>query len=446
MMSEKTSLLNVLGCENLGDAQNKAANKVTNTGGYVFPCLVYKQGPRSFLSTAFTFPTLVRRTNTDSPKHKAADPEDSRNRAEVKDHTKKIRSYVRENDKYILPAFTLATNTPINFYSGYTGEDANIMFGFAVISGDAWFWTQDGQHRRNSVEADDLIGPNGKIRNDGAAVVICVEDNVDQIHQDFADCAKSKPIHNTLKALWNTRDPFSQMLKTVANKATILKNRVEKAGQNSKGGNIYTINNLRQGVAVYLTGNRRDAGSVGDVTDKMAPHLGEGAKFENQPKSVRDGIRDANSLRLANLFDRIAEGNEQWRKIVTSPTKEHGDALVETFRNEYLHFSPAGLLIICQVARQIEEMYPGDHNAAHRDGLFREMGGKVDWNRTAAQWQGNVMQNNQLEIAPEAPAAEKPKRGRKKAGVIVNQSQHHIVAACNAVCNIIGIPTAAKAA
>jgi DNA sulfur modification protein DndB len=380
---------------NLDDAFRAAQNEASSRSGRLLPAICYKQGVRRFLVTAMPWSAILKQVQFDSAE-KGKDPEDRRNRPIDKSHYRNIAKYVQETPNYILPPITLCMESRLNFYVGFiadAGSNPSTMMGHFVLPDDQDFFIQDGQHRCKGLE--DVIGLQKKYGGDSVAVSIALEKDIDQIHQDFADCARTQPIAASLLAIYNTRDPLSMFVKEVTSNILVFKGRTEKTSQSvsKKSQKIFTTNNLRQALVVLMTGSRSNAGNVGETRPAMLEVL--------EPDAVR-----SETVNLAtDFFETFTASHDLWNRIA-SIEPESTDTTVSEKRGEYLSLSATGLLVMCEVGYDIINKFKDQPMEMRR--LIGVMA-RIDWTRNGPLWVGNVVQN----------------------GNVVNQSRNHLQEACN---------------
>ncbi len=51
-----------------------------------------------------------------------------------------------------------------------------------------------------------------RLRQDSIAVMVTCEDDLKQIHQDFADCSKTKTLPASLLSIYDTRNPGNRLV------------------------------------------------------------------------------------------------------------------------------------------------------------------------------------------------------------------------------------------
>jgi DNA sulfur modification protein DndB len=92
-----------------------------------------------------------------------------------------------------------------------------VTFGFIVFGSTTIFVPVDGQHRTaaivgyeaNGRHVDGVLDEMEGFSQDGASVQLTLEDNIIQLHQDFADAAKTKPISANTQAAYDMRQPLN---------------------------------------------------------------------------------------------------------------------------------------------------------------------------------------------------------------------------------------------
>src|SRR5207244_3409347 len=118
----------------------------------------------------------------------------------------------------------------------------------------------DGQHRRSAIiEAIDSSPAElrEELETDGIGVMITCETNIDQIHQDFADCSKTKPLPPSQLAVYDRRNPANKLVIDLEQRCPLFKGKIDATsvtlGKNSIS--LFLANQLRQFVKTLLTGN-----------------------------------------------------------------------------------------------------------------------------------------------------------------------------------------------
>src|ERR1700733_8924653 len=233
-LAEVAKQLTEIICKNLDEAMREAGTEVASTGGNCFPVTVFKQGRRRCLSGAFPMFFVKERLRARSPKkHEGltmAEAMSYTNRPEDPAHSKSIAAYLKENlgKDYILPPLTVNVQQPLNLY--VPDVKADLKGGFLVIPPTAKLAITDGQHRRSGVEiAFDTMTEQqqNEFYKDGVAIMITCENVVEKIHQDFADCSKTKALPPSLVAVYDQRNPANKLVIQMEQRCPLFKGRVD---------------------------------------------------------------------------------------------------------------------------------------------------------------------------------------------------------------------------
>ena len=174
---------------------------------------MFEQAGRAYFSTGIPLARVTNLVKFDSAIKDRNDPENYTNRPVMPEHVKAISEYLVETDKYILPGITLNVRESIKVYS--LKSDSKVRLALIVLPAEATFFVTDGQHRLKAVA--DALNKKAELRADALPVTIVVEPDVDQIHQDFADCAQTRAIPPALLTLYNRSDELSKLTVEVAN-------------------------------------------------------------------------------------------------------------------------------------------------------------------------------------------------------------------------------------
>ena len=225
-----------------------------------FEGTLFEQGGRVMFSTAMLFEDFVRVAAVQSRAKKEADVEavaESTNRPIDKNHVRAITKYltsaVKSHDKYIMPPATL------NLRGGkgaalftVTGE-SSIKTAILTLPSYARFDITDAQHRREGIEqamADRDPSIRDQLLHDSIAVMITFEEDPDQVHQDFADASKTRPIADSLVAVYDNRLPVNALAVHLARSCRLFKHTIDSTakGSNLSAGSVKVWNTsaLRQ--------------------------------------------------------------------------------------------------------------------------------------------------------------------------------------------------------
>ena len=95
------------------------------------------------------------------------------------------------------------------------------------------------------------------LNTDGVAVMITCETDNAQIHQDFADCSKTKALPPSQVAVYDLRNPANRLVRDVEQQCPLFKAKIDATSvtlsKNSTA--LFLANQLRQFVKTWLVGS-----------------------------------------------------------------------------------------------------------------------------------------------------------------------------------------------
>jgi len=350
-------------------AANAAAQEAAATMSTLLPAIMYQQGGRPFLATSFSLPYLCDRVRLDTLK-KGEDPDEHINRPLIPEHVRGIVNYLSGEADYILPAITLTVREQLHMH--LPRVTSAIRLGIVVLPVSVEFQVSDGQHRIAALRESRRARPS--FGNDGIAVTILHENNIDRIHQDFVDCAQVKPIPASLLTAFNQRDPLAKLSREIAEQVHVFKGRIEKVaktvGKNSI--NIFTMNQIRIGLAELLTGDSFQASA------QLQKAVSERIAAERDFK-----FHSASILRFFRLF---TASNPQWLEVADTGAEPARDRVdIREYRQDYVHFSATGLTIMGRVGFSILKLGEEEQEP------FITKLAELDWSRKSPLWTGTIL-------------------------------------------------------
>ncbi|WP_267244155.1 DNA sulfur modification protein DndB [Streptomyces sp. PR69] len=382
--------------DSLAAAQAAASEAATASGGRVFTCVVFQQGGRLMLTTAFSYAFLVNHVAADSAA-KGGNPRTATNRPMDSGHVRAITKYLAENEKdYILPPLTLNVRSipAIHIPRGNFAMTA----GFVVIGDETRFSVTDGQHRLAAIakRGEALADSDTQFMSDGISVVIVVEPDVARIHQDFADAAQTKQIPASLLAAYNTREPLNRVLTKIVDNSELFKGRIDETSKSlSKlSPAIFLLNQVRGMIKELLFHDY--ALSEASIPARSLQVIGT--------NETQDAFIARTLAMLATLTDNMAP----WNAIAKLPTTGGVANQVVDYRKHYVNMTATGLVVIGHVAYEIEKHPDPDWRTAK----YVDLATKIDWRRDAGLWQGNIINGDKISTT-RAP-------GRRAAAAVMN--------------------------
>lgn len=365
--SSKRSSANIVMLQTQQDAQNQAYADASTCGARVFLCHVYEQGKRIHLAFSLPFNLLLEMAKlqtADYKKHKS-NAEELINRPIMPQHVDEIAKYLLETENYILPPFIFNSSTPIKVFSFGTGA---VKFGYAVLPTNVELYVTDGQHRIKAIEK--AIKERPELLNDSVTVLVVQEDDIDQIHQDFADCAKNKPIPPALLAAFDVSNVLSKLTRKLARDLIIFDGRIDKIsrtlGKDPKY--LFTMNQLRIGIAEFLFGSSRKQ----VIESRSSQQKGELTILLDKAKS---------------FYTEFAQINEAW-KLLLQPASQSVNLDLYNLRQERIDFNTVGLQVISRVGHLI--FFNNQFTDEQHYVLIQSLA-NLDYKRTSPLWENSIV-------------------------------------------------------
>ncbi len=262
-MTAETKVAKVPGTSD--DARARASAIAADTNREVVPVRVFEQGDRVMLSGVLPVRVLTRiLEHNAAPKGAAAARAlTSRNRPVDNDHVRIIAAYLRraieKGENYILPSLTLNSTGTVEVF--VPEGDYSPLTGYAVFPDEASVHITDGQHRFLAVRqvVGELRGtPTGdKFMRASVPVMMTIESDLNQVHQDFADAGKTKPLPPSLLAIYDTRQPANAAVTAIGERVQLLDSRLDATSKTLSANSpfVFLVNQVRQFVKSSLTGS-----------------------------------------------------------------------------------------------------------------------------------------------------------------------------------------------
>jgi DNA sulfur modification protein DndB len=368
------------------DAVRSAYDEAANTAGWTFPVVIFRQGTRMILSGAFPIGFIESRLFSKSVEKGSGVKSAllSMNRPLEPSHTKSIAAYIEENikRKYIMPPLTLNVQDKISLHTIKSGP--SFKAGYLVIPSGVNLSITDGQHRvKGIVQAlEQLSSYNPKIaeqlRNDSISVMITCEHDLQQIHQDFADCSKTKALPASLLSLYDTRNPANRLVFDLENRCQLFKGRIDSTSKtlSKKSVHLFLANQLRQMVKhLMLKGNPSDA----EFEKRAKERLKDDEQYNKHINSYIDYV------------NHLTESIPVLKQISQIPTDSPQKGQVPKFREAgWICLTATGLNILGSLGHDLFT-----YGIMEWKDVVTKLG-DIDWSRGAELWQGNIIQGTRL--------------------------------------------------
>jgi DGQHR domain-containing protein len=369
------------------DAQQAAMTEAASTGGLQLPAVMFQQGERFMLSTAFPMPQVRQRLQVNSAPARGGVNEvrGMTNRPIMPDHVATIKGYLKENvgGRYILPPITLNVRQAINVYM--PDYPSTLTAVWMVVPGNARLEITDGAHRVAGAEkaaaefTDDQLAI---FDQDSISVMITMEESLDQIHQDFADASKTKALPKSQLAAYDRRNPANGMVIDLVEGCPIFTGKIDSTSKtlSKNSTKLFLTNQVRQMVKELLVGQYAMQDAVFEVQAKNLLGSADTAPYE----AARD--------QYIGFIDRVAQAIPAWREIAALPAGGVQHAKIADLRSQGLIcLTATGLVIIGRVGHELIK-----NNLDWRP-YADKLGSEIDWRRDADIWQGNVISGGKVQ-------------------------------------------------
>jgi DGQHR domain-containing protein len=403
-MTFTSSNVNIVKCADMTAALSAAAEEAGNTGGFHLPGVLFKQGSRYCVSTALPIRRIRTRLleiNSAKAKGTVADVLAATNRPFMADHASNIAEYLKENvgRRYILPPMTLNVQQPISVYVPQYAVQGHFGAVYVVIPETARLSVTDGGHRTSGVikaSADMSIEEIASFDQDAVAVMITLESDLVQVHQDFADCSKTKPLPKSQLAAYDRRNPANGLVLDLIEKCPLFNDKIDSTSKTLSltSANLFLTNQVRQLVKELL---------VGDYA--MADD-----QFEDKAKDLlvsSDSEQYAAELdRFTGYVNRVTEALPVLKEVASLPPGTPRNIIKDRRADGWICLTATGMVIIGRIGHELfRDQVPNWTE-------FAERLGKLDWSRSGELWQGNIVRAGKLSTqrAPVRVAVEKVRR------------------------------------
>jgi len=362
-------------------ARGAAYEEAVNTGGRVLPAVMFTQGGRVNLSLAMTY------ADVQSLVHRASAPRDSdprghMNRPLMPDHARNIENYLVDNPQsYILPALTLTVAGDLAVYAAKSPSP--LRAAWVVLRPDTRFWVTDGQHRLVALTGSPdfktkLVGALQRrpdLGSDAVAVHLVFEQNLDRIHQDFADAAQTKQIPASMLAAYNQREPFNRVLAQIVRDCPLFADRVDMVSKtlSKKSQRIFLLNQVRGFLKELILGDYAAA------EDTVARVTGEQLRTKEQ--------QDEATRRVSKLVNTLADRMTPWNEVVALDPGTPAANKIPPLREKYLNMTATGLNIIGRIGHLV---FTNVADAGKQAEYVEELA-KLNWLKKNPDWRGNVI-------------------------------------------------------
>lgn len=415
MIEATSDLVTLKKFSTLEEANRAAGLEAGNTGALSIPVVAFRQGKRTVATGALPMSWVRNRLETRSAKSAKKggsmhDAEAAWNRPEIPEHSQSIAKYILDNYEkaYIIPPLSLNIQHHVHLY--IPDYPSDFIPGYLVIPGSATLAITDGQHRRTAIvqameQMDEATA--AKFASDAVSVMITCETDLNQIHQDFADCSKTKSLPPSLLAVYDRRNPANRLVSDLERLCPLFRGRIDPTSKtlSKKSTFLFLVNQLRQLVKELLAGTYAMADA--DFEKRAIELLGQEEQYNTAVQQFSEYI---NYLTGFTKDPSTSEGGAEprwksdpsiaaiavWHEIANLPLGTLEISQVPVKREEgWICLTATGLNIIGRVGHKL---FTNAELLKNWKLYAAKMGDPqiIDWKRSAGIWQGNIVQGTKL--------------------------------------------------
>lgn len=365
-------------------ASEAANEEAANTGSIPLPGVLFRQGSRYCIATAIPMRQIRARLAVDAAPRRGnvSDVLTAANRPTDSGHVKNIADYLQANvgQQYILPPMTLNVQQQISIYRPHARDIGAV---YIVVPETARLSVTDGGHRTKAIlEAYDRMDEDqrAEFNRDAACVMITLESDLTKVHQDFADCSKTKPLPKSQLAAYDRRNPANGLVLDIIQNCPVFVDKIDSTSStlSSKSTHLFLTNQVRQLVKELLVGDyglgdpEFEAKALSLLGSNNTDHYkGELEKFVAYVNAVTDAVPV------------LAE-------IAKLPPGTPRNIIQERRSEGWICLTATGLNIIGRIGHELFKTQRSDW----RDMAVR-LGG-LDWSRNGELWQGNIVRDGKI--------------------------------------------------
>jgi DGQHR domain-containing protein len=387
-------------------ASEAANEEAANTGSTPLPGVLFRQGTRYCIATAMPLRLVRTRIAVDSVR-KGGNVKDvlaAVNRPTDDKHVKSIADYLRENvgKQYIIPPMTLNVQQPITIYRPHARDFGAV---FIVVPETARLSVTDGGHRTRAIlEAFEKMNDDqrAEFNQDAVSVMITLESNLDKVHQDFADCSKTKALPKSQLAAYDRRNPANGLVLDIIDGCPVFTDKIDSTSStlSVNSTQLFLTNQVRQLIKELLVG---DYGmSDTDFEAKAIALLGSNGTAHYK----------AERAQFVEFVNIVAEAIPVMREIAQLRQGTPRNRIQELRKEGWICLTATGLNIIGRIGHELFKAQRADWRA-----MAAKLG-EIDWSRDAAPWQGNIVRDGKI-TTQRAPVRTAVDNVRAQLGLLV---------------------------
>lgn len=386
-----------------------ANEEAVNTNGIALPGILFRQGSRYCISTAIhmrRIRTRLLEVNSVKKYGSLADVQAATNRPMIPEHVTSIANYMRENvgGRYILPPMTLNVQQVISVYAPHYVTDFGMVY--VVIPETARLSVTDGGHRTTAIhEAYEKMDDEQRAAfdKDAVSVMITLEGTLTQVHQDFADCSKTRALPKSQLAAYDRRNPANGLVLDLIRNSALFSDKIDSTSKtlSAQSPHLFLTNQVRQLMKELLVGDYAMADEQFET--KALALLGS----SSTPTYARE------LAKFSDYINAVTEAIPLLRDIASLPPGTPRNIIKERRKEGWICLTATGMVIIGRIGHELFKEQIADWKT------YADRLGSIDWSRDGELWQGNIVRAGKM-TTQRAPVRVAVERVRRAIGLQAN--------------------------
>ena len=231
-----------------------------------------------------------------------------------------------------------------------------------------------------------------QLLRDGIAVMITFEEDHDQVHQDFADASKTRPMPDSLVAVYDGRLPVNALAIHLARKCRVFEHTIDAT---SKGSNLSAGS-----VKVWNTSALRQFVKYAGLNSRAGDDAWNKAFVDNYGEAGSEA-RERFQTYIVKFIDDCAECIPLFKKLASLNADDLSEVPgIRAQRGGQILMTAAGMNVLGGVAYAIYRR----HKTGEDVMPYMKRLGDIDWSYKGALWQGELVneEGNALRVSANA--------------------------------------------
>ena len=274
-----------------------------------------------------------------------------------------ISRYLLENaaETYIMPGLSVNIHTtrPLRFYT--TSSQELTRFGYLFLPQSASFAITDGQHRvAGAREAMEKMSQDVQDRfgEDGIPVMISLESDVRQAHQDFADCSRVRQLPPALLATYDRRNPGNRLFLDLIESCAVFRNKIESTSK-----------------------------SIAKTSPNLYSWSGSVEQYDQDVRALFSAPeqQEAKLAELIAFTEALSEEIPVWKQVAGIPDGKKSK-LLDIRAGRYVCLEGEGLVILGCIGNELLTYAPDDWRR------YVNALGRINWQESDPLWTSSIRQ------------------------------------------------------